>query len=73
MSDTSAQPVWTPTCALCNSLVQLETCKTDEHGSAAHEECYVRKIRRAYGLRFLAHVAHVAGYLTIANRDGSRV
>jgi hypothetical protein len=44
MSDTSAQPVWTPTCALCNSLVQLETCKTDEHGTAVHEECYVRKI-----------------------------
>jgi hypothetical protein len=45
MSDTSAPPVWVPTCALCNGSVQLETCKTDERGSAVHEECYVRKVR----------------------------
>jgi hypothetical protein len=45
MSDSSYHPVWTPTCALCNSPVELETCKVDERGSAVHEECYVRKIR----------------------------
>jgi hypothetical protein len=45
MSDTSAPPVWVPSCALCNRPVELETCKADERGSAVHEECYVRKVR----------------------------
>jgi hypothetical protein len=52
MSNTSAHPVWVPSCVLCNRSVELETCKVDERGSAVHEECYVRKIRRAYGWRF---------------------
>jgi hypothetical protein len=49
MSYTSDHPVWVATCALCNSPVELETCKTDERGKAVHEECYVRKLRVCAG------------------------
>jgi hypothetical protein len=34
-----------PTCPICNSLVPLETAKTDEYGVAIHEECYVLKVK----------------------------
>lgn len=33
-----------PTCPICNEAVELETSKTDEHGYAIHEECYLRKV-----------------------------
>lgn len=28
-------------CSICGNSVSLETSKTDEQGSAVHEECYV--------------------------------
>jgi hypothetical protein len=28
-------------CSICNKLVDLENTKTDDHGKAVHEECYV--------------------------------
>ena len=28
-------------CSICGNSVALETSKTDEQGSAVHEECYV--------------------------------
>lgn len=31
-------------CWMCGKLVELETCKTDEHGMAVHENCYASKI-----------------------------
>ena len=31
-------------CCICEGPVPLETCKTDEHGKAVHEECYMHKI-----------------------------
>jgi hypothetical protein len=36
-----------PTCPVCNERVKLETSKTDEHGHAIHEECYVSTLQRA--------------------------
>lgn len=30
-------------CRICTEPIFLETSKTDEHGRAVHEECYVRK------------------------------
>jgi len=36
-----------PTCPVCNERVELETCKTDEHGHAIHEECYVAMLHKA--------------------------
>jgi hypothetical protein len=34
-----------PLCTICGKPVVLETTKTDSHGEAVHEECYVaRKI-----------------------------
>ncbi len=30
-----------PSCSVCNESVGLETSKTDAHGKAAHEECYL--------------------------------
>jgi hypothetical protein len=35
---------WLPSCCICNTAVSLETSKTDEHGQAVHEECYVLKV-----------------------------
>ena len=32
---------WLPSCRICNDPVLLETSKTDEHGQAVHEDCYV--------------------------------
>jgi hypothetical protein len=34
-----------PRCPICNRHVDLETAKTDEHGLATHEECYLLKVR----------------------------
>ena len=34
-----------PICSLCNEPVELETAKTDENGSAVHEECYTLKMQ----------------------------
>ena len=31
-------------CWICSHALDLETCKTDEHGMAVHENCYVLKI-----------------------------
>jgi len=40
----SARPPSHPSlrCSICAAPVPLETSKTDEHGKAVHEECYVR-------------------------------
>ncbi len=38
-----------PTCPVCNKPVQLETSKTDEHGHARHEECYIATLHKALG------------------------
>jgi hypothetical protein len=32
-------------CPMCTMPVQLETAKTDEHGRAIHEECYLRALK----------------------------
>ncbi len=50
---------YTPICWVCKEPVTLEASKTDEHGRAIHENCYVwtfelrkppRGITRAEGL-----------------------
>jgi hypothetical protein len=28
-------------CSICNTPVDLKTCKADDRGKAVHEECYV--------------------------------
>jgi hypothetical protein len=33
-----------PTCPICGQAVALETSKTDEHGHAVHEECYLLRL-----------------------------
>lgn len=33
-----------PLCPLCRKPVPLEDSKTDEHGAATHEQCYVNKV-----------------------------
>jgi hypothetical protein len=32
------------TCSICDQTVPLEIAKTEEHGLAVHEECYVLKL-----------------------------
>jgi hypothetical protein len=32
---------WRPRCYICKESVNLEDSKTDEHGRAVHENCYV--------------------------------
>jgi len=41
-----------PVCPICNASVSLETAKTDEEGTAIHEECYLLKVKlwRASGV-----------------------
>ena len=34
-------------CRICGQVVDLETCKTDEHGMAVHENCYVVRVALA--------------------------
>jgi len=36
-------------CWICGKVVDLKTCKTDEHGNAVHEQCYAAKLALAYG------------------------
>jgi hypothetical protein len=31
-------------CAVCGNSVNLESCKTDEHGKAVHQHCYMADI-----------------------------
>ena len=33
-----------PMCCLCDRPVEIEHCKTDEHGRAIHEQCYVARL-----------------------------
>lgn len=33
-----------PICGICKKPVELETSKTDEYGTAIHEECYASKV-----------------------------
>jgi hypothetical protein len=35
-----------PLCLLCTQPVSLENSKTEEHGLAIHEECYVLSLTR---------------------------
>jgi hypothetical protein len=43
----------TQMCWICGKAVDLKTSKTDEHGSAVHEQCYAAKVALAIG----AHAA----------------
>lgn len=40
------QPLSKPPCPVCGKPVPLEAAKTDEHGQAIHEQCYVLKLER---------------------------
>jgi len=37
-------------CAICGETVDLIRCKTDEHGQAVHDACYVEKVTLAGSL-----------------------
>jgi hypothetical protein len=34
-----------PACPICNRPVALEQAKTDEHGRAIHEDCYLVRVK----------------------------
>jgi hypothetical protein len=38
-------------CWICGTLVELETCKTDEHGNAVHWRCHAVKMALAHETR----------------------
>jgi hypothetical protein len=38
------EPIPLPICAVCNQLIHLEASKTDEHGQAVHEACYLLRV-----------------------------
>jgi hypothetical protein len=60
---------WLPRCVICKQAVDLTESKTDEHGQAVHEDCYVSvllsanetftplSLKPSSGSRFLAGVA----------------
>jgi hypothetical protein len=35
------------TCAICNGLCDLKTCKIDEQGNPVHEHCYTMRLKKA--------------------------
>jgi hypothetical protein len=44
MYDNSLAARRSPLCSICNLPVALNNAKTDEDGSAVHEECYLIKL-----------------------------
>lgn len=36
---------WLPRCPICRQSVNLENSKSDEHGRAIHETCYVSMVK----------------------------
>ncbi|MGD1082628.1 MAG: hypothetical protein ABR881_30305 [Candidatus Sulfotelmatobacter sp.] len=44
LSEQISQGRWRPECVICKESVSLERSKTNEHGQAIHEECYVSKL-----------------------------
>ncbi len=40
-------------CWICGKAVDLRMCKTDDHGMAVHEDCYVLKVTLAIESRRL--------------------
>jgi len=43
---TELQSDTAPVCPICNLAVPLETAKTDESGTAVHEQCYLLALRQ---------------------------
>jgi hypothetical protein len=41
LSEQISKRQWRPECVICKESVELAQSKTDEHGQAVHEECYV--------------------------------
>ncbi len=39
---------WLPRCVICMKFVDLTESKTDEHGQAVHEDCYVSMLLSTY-------------------------
>jgi hypothetical protein len=35
------------TCAICNGVCDLTSCKADEQGHPVHEHCYTMKLKNA--------------------------
>jgi hypothetical protein len=33
-------------CVVCGDTVELEYCKTDEHGQAIHQKCYIARLAK---------------------------
>jgi hypothetical protein len=40
-----SKPIPQTLCSICNRPVSLENAKTEEHGLAIHEECYLLKLK----------------------------
>jgi len=47
MYNGSLSSVRAPICSVCRQPVPLNDAKTDEDGSAIHEDCYIAKLRMA--------------------------
>ena len=63
-------------CWICGNAVDLKTCKTDEHGMAVHEECYLTKVAlgkksRRLMVRKPAHRISALWYLISGSGTGS--
>jgi hypothetical protein len=44
LSEQTSPGQWRPECVICKESVSLEHSKTDEHGQAIHEDCYVSQV-----------------------------
>lgn len=56
-------------CSICNLPVPLNNAKTDEDGSAIHEDCYLIKLGVAKGVASHAKVSNVDFAKTVARKQ----
>jgi hypothetical protein len=56
-------------CWICGNTIELETCKTDEHGMAVHGDCYFLKVVLANeSMRLLVRKpAHRSGRMIVSD------
>ena len=60
-------------CCLCGDPVDLRTAKTDEHGKAIHEDCYVLRMRMKRGmLRSSQYLSSEANQIAKSKMDTSK-
>ena len=67
----SHESTWLPRCAVCKEFVNLEESKTDEHGQAVHENCYVWTVELKKPRRYTARIDSAHDWLSLPSGAAS--